>query len=64
MRLTDFWERMESVFGTRYAHSWAADHVLSSLRGRTVVQALADGESAKHVWQAVVAETDVPPQLR
>lgn len=64
MRLTDFWARMESVFGQRYAHSWAADHVLGSLGGRTVLQALADGESAKRVWLAVVSEVDVPGPLR
>lgn len=64
MRLTDFWSRMEAVFGQRYAHSWAADHVLASLAGRTVSQALAEGESAKRVWAAVVAEVDVPGPLR
>lgn len=64
MRLTDFWSRMEAVFGQRYAHSWAADHVLASLNGRTVVEALSDGESAKRVWAAVVAEIDVPGTLR
>lgn len=64
MRLTDFWARMEAVFGERYAHSWAADHVLASLRGRTVSQALADGDSAKDVWAAVSAEVEVPGRLR
>ena len=63
MRLTEFWRRMEAVFGERYAHSWAQDHVLASLRGRTVAQALAEGESAKHVWAAVVTDADVPSLL-
>ncbi len=64
MRTTEFWRRMEAVFGEHYAHSWAADQVLASLAGRTVVQALADGDSAKQVWAAVVAEADVPGRLR
>ena len=62
--MTEFWRRMEAVFGQAYAHSWANDQVLASLSGRTVAQALAEGESAKHVWAAVVAETDVPGNLR
>ena len=64
MRLTDFWERMEAVFGTSYAHSWARDQVLVALGGKTVEQALREGEAAKRVWAAVVAETDVPAALR
>ena len=64
MRLTEFWRRMEAVFGAAYAHSWANDQVLAALSGRTVAQALADGESAKTVWAAVVAEAEVPGPLR
>lgn len=64
MRLTVFWDRMEQQFGERYAESVAKDYVLAELGGRTIEQALADGESAKTVWQAVVATFDVPPALR
>jgi uncharacterized membrane protein len=64
MRMTEFWRRMEAVFGKAYAHSWANDQVLASLSGRTVAQALAQGESAKSVWAAVVVEADVPAALR
>lgn len=64
MRMTEFWRRMEAVFGQAYAHSWANDQVLASLSGRTVAQALAQGEPVKSVWAAVVAETDVPITLR
>ena len=31
VRLTDFWERMELVFGPSYARSWAHDMVLPGL---------------------------------
>ncbi|MFF5263416.1 DUF3046 domain-containing protein [Actinomadura viridis] len=64
MRLTEFWERMNQQFGEGYAESVAKDHVMAELGGRTVEQALADGEPAKRVWQAVVATFDVPQRLR
>ncbi|MEW2352734.1 DUF3046 domain-containing protein [Spirillospora sp. NPDC029432] len=64
MRLTVFWDRMRQQFGDAYAESVAKDHVMAELGGRTIEQALADGEPAKKVWQAVVATFDVPPSLR
>jgi hypothetical protein len=59
MRLTDFWGRMERRFGRAYAASYAADQVLSSLGGRTVQQALDDGDDVKAVWRAVCDATTV-----
>ena len=59
MRLTDFWGRMERRFGAAYAASYAADQVLSTLGGRTVQQALDDGDDAKQVWRAVCESTAV-----
>jgi len=59
-----FWERMRAHFGETYAESVAKDHVLASLGGRTVDQALADGEDAKKVWRAVCEEFRVPERLR
>jgi hypothetical protein len=64
VRLTVFWDRMNQQFGDGYAESVAKDYVLSELQGRTVEQALADGVSAKEVWQAVCATFDVPQRLR
>lgn len=64
MRLTVFWERMRAQFGDAYAASVAKDHVFAQLGGRTVEQALADGQDAKTVWRAVCAEFDVPRNLR
>ncbi|GLZ04364.1 hypothetical protein Acsp03_18300 [Actinomadura sp. NBRC 104412] len=63
MRLTEFWERMNEQFGEGYAESVAKDHVLAELGGRTIEQALADGEPAKKVWKAVVDTFDVPQRL-
>ncbi|WP_190856232.1 DUF3046 domain-containing protein [Actinomadura sp. RB99] len=64
MRLTVFWDRMNQQFGEAYAQSVAKDYVMAELGGRTIEQALADGESAKRVWQAVVATFDVPSRLQ
>ena len=64
VRLTEFWRRMDSRFGEAYARSYAADQVLSTLGSRTVLQALADGDDAKHVWRAVCDATDAPASER
>ena len=64
MRLTEFWMRMREQFGDVYAESLAKDYVLSNLGGRTVNQALADGEDAKVVWRAVCDTFNVPDALR
>jgi hypothetical protein len=55
VRLTEFWARMSGLLGPTYADSYARDQVLATLGGRTVVQALADGDDPKQVWRAVVA---------
>lgn len=64
MRLTDFWERMRAHFGETYADSFARDHVIAELGGRTVTQALDAGYDAKDVWRAVCVAMDVPSTLR
>ncbi|MFB9966989.1 DUF3046 domain-containing protein [Sinosporangium siamense] len=64
MRITEFWRRMHAQFGEVYSESWARDYVIAELGSRTVVQALADGEPAKKVWQAVCVTVDVDPKLR
>ncbi|CAL9313582.1 DUF3046 domain-containing protein [Streptomyces griseoincarnatus] len=64
MRLTVFWERMSEYFGTGYADTFARDHVMSELGGRTVHEALEAGWDAKDVWQVVCSVMDVPRELR
>jgi Protein of unknown function (DUF3046) len=63
VRLTDFWQRMETRFGVTYAHSVAADYRLPLL-GATVDEALAKGVETRQVWRAVCAEFEMPAQLR
>jgi Protein of unknown function (DUF3046) len=66
VRLTDFWARLEHVFGPGYATSVAHDQVIAQLGGRTIEQALAAGVETVVVWRAVVAAYPdrVPPKLR
>ena len=66
MRLTDFWARLEAVFGPTYAASVAADQVLAGLGGRTVNQALNAGIPTVTVWRAVCAAYPdrVPAKLK
>jgi Protein of unknown function (DUF3046) len=64
MRLTEFWRRMRAEFGETYADSFARDYVIAELGGRTVEQALAQGEDAKTVWRAVCSAMKLPPSKR
>ncbi|MEU1806797.1 DUF3046 domain-containing protein [Streptomyces sp. NPDC019937] len=64
MRLTVFWQRMADHFGEAYADSFARDHVMSQLGGRTVHQALAAGWDAKDVWRGVCAAMEIPAEKR
>ena len=64
MRLTELWERLEAVLGPAYARSWAADTVLAELGGRTVDEALAQGEEVKVVWWAVADHLELPTSRR
>jgi hypothetical protein len=64
VRLTDFWQRLEAALGSAYARSWAHDHVLSGLGGRTVDEAIADGEETVLIWRVVHAELALHPSDR
>ena len=64
MRHTEFWARMDHALGPPYARSWAEQHVLRELGGRTVLEALAAGEDPKVVWRAVWAELELPARDR
>ena len=62
--MTEFWARMTAQFGEAYAQSVAKDYIFEKLGGRTVEQALADGQDAKRIWRAVCDTFDVPATLR
>ena len=61
MRHSEFWARMDRVLGPAYSRTWAEQQVLSTLGGRTVAEALAAGETPKHVWRAVWERLELPP---
>lgn len=63
MRLSEFWQRMETRFGSSYARSLAADYRVTGL-GATVNDAIERGDSPKLVWRAVCQEFEVPQKLR
>jgi hypothetical protein len=54
---------MRSQFGPTYAESFARDFVLSELGGRTIREALDQGEEVVTVWRAVCKTVEVNPQL-
>ena len=66
VRLTDFWTRLEEVFGPAYARSIAADHSFAGLGDRTIEKAIADGIDTATIWRSVVAAYPdrVPARLR
>jgi hypothetical protein len=64
MRHTEFWARMELVLGPAYAQVWASQQVLADLDGRTVEQALAQGDPPKSVWRAVAEALSLPDTQR
>lgn len=64
MRLTDFWERMDAVFGPEYSRSWARDYSLSAVGGLTVMQAIDSGVETREIWDAVCGVVEVPSLLR
>jgi hypothetical protein len=64
VRISHFWTLMDDEFGEAYAGSLARDHVLGALGNRTALQALADGEAPRAVWEALCVDMDVPPERR
>jgi hypothetical protein len=64
MRITVFRRLMADEFGATRAATLAKDHVLSSLGGRTVEEAIAAGVPVKEIWQAVCTAFEVPAERR
>lgn len=58
--MTEFHELVEGQFGAVRASSMLVDHVLSSVGGRTAMQAIEDGIDPRQVWRALCADFDVP----
>ncbi|WAA67657.1 DUF3046 domain-containing protein [Microbacterium oxydans] len=63
MRRSEFLRAVDDEFQTR-ATSLVHDLSLTALRGRTAVEALADGTPPREIWLALCAEMDVPESRR
>ncbi len=63
MRRSEFDRAVSDEFGAR-GGSLLTDLVLSSVGGRTSVDALAAGIDPRDVWLALCEETDVPAHRR
>lgn len=64
MRHTEFWARMEGALGPAYARTWAHEHVLRGLGGRTVEQAIDEGWDVKAIWREVWGVLGLPARDR
>lgn len=64
MRHSEFWQRMETALGVSYARSWAGQQAITTLAGRTAIEALDEGEDPQQVWRAVHATLDLPARDR
>ncbi len=55
---------MEHHLGPAYSRTWAREQVLAGLGGRTVEEALAQGETPKTVWRVVWEVLELPASER
>ncbi|MCE0508074.1 DUF3046 domain-containing protein [Microbacterium aurugineum] len=63
MRRSEFLRAVDTEFQAR-ASSLVNDLGLSALRGRTALEALADGTPPREIWLALCVEMDVPENRR
>ncbi|WP_425954373.1 DUF3046 domain-containing protein [Xylanimonas sp. McL0601] len=60
MRLREFWQLVDEVFGPGYGRALAREQVLAALGDRTPVEALEAGLQPRDVWHALCDALDVP----
>ncbi|MDC4233051.1 DUF3046 domain-containing protein [Actinomyces sp. B33] len=63
MKLSEFWEAVDAVFGPVLGRSYVRDLYLPGLRS-TAAEALAAGEAPDVVWGALVDETGAGQEAR
>ena len=64
VRLREFWQLVDEVFGRVHGRALTNDLVLTALDGRTAVAALEDGDEPRKVWHALCAAMEVSQTLR
>ncbi|MCL1871470.1 MAG: DUF3046 domain-containing protein [Promicromonosporaceae bacterium] len=64
MRLREFWQLVDEVFGRGVGRALAREQVLGALGDRTPVEALEAGIQPRDVWHALCDAMDVPDARR
>lgn len=64
VRLREFWQLVDEVFGRVHGRALTSDLVLTALDGRTAAEALEDGEEPRTVWHALCDAMDVSDTRR
>ncbi|NMA77286.1 MAG: DUF3046 domain-containing protein [Actinomycetales bacterium] len=64
MRLSEYRELADHVFGPALARTYTQDLVLEEIGGRTAEQALEHGVPVRSVWNALCDAMDVPDSAR
>jgi len=64
VRLREFWQLVDEVFGRVHGRALTNDLVLTALDGRTAAAALEDGEEPRDVWHALCDAMEVSQTVR
>jgi len=64
MRLSEFWELADAVFGPDYSRVLARELALTSVQSLTPVEALEAGVRPRDVWDAWCDEMQLPVAAR
>ena len=64
VRLREFWQLVDEVFGRVHGRALTNDLVLTALDGRTAAAALEDGEEPRTVWHALCDAMELPDAHR
>ncbi|SEC10250.1 Protein of unknown function [Paramicrobacterium humi] len=64
MKLSEFWNAVDTEYGEGYGRVVVRDLVLPSLDGQSAEEALRAGVRPRAVWLALCEATDVPDERR
>ena len=64
MRLSEFWDLMDHVFGEAYSRTLARELALDGMDSRTATQSLEAGFDPRDVWHAICQQMQVRLERR
>ena len=64
MRRSELLEALRAVYGSAYGSTLAADLALAGLGGKTISEALDQGENVDRIWAAFCDEMDADDEVR